>query len=289
MTFSRREFISSSATILAASILPSQFLEAKNKNYVGIQLWSVKDAMEKNPKETLATLAKMGYNEVEAFGWDYFGMQPKPFKQYIESLGLKMRSAHGALMKKNPNDPTPTNLQESIDRAKEAGLTYYIVPWMEADNYATKDACLKTAEYFNLYGELCKKSDLQLLYHNHEFEFKMIENKSVYDLILENTDSNYLKCELDLYWATIANINPIDLFQKYPQRFPLWHVKDKHKTLRESTEVGNGMINFKKIFEKATLAGLKMPVLEQEDYQGKSSIKSAKICINNFNKITYSL
>lgn len=289
MITNRRDFIFNASLLLSGAYLFPNSAFSKTQNYTAIQLWTLRDAMQKNPKSTLAVLAKMGYNEVEAFGWDFFGMAPKPFKNYIESLGLKMRSAHGALMKKNPNEPTPTNLQESIDRAKEAGLKYYIIPWMDEANYSTYDACMKTAEYFNMYGELCKKSDLQLLYHNHDFEFQVRNNKTVYDIILENTDSNFLKCEMDLYWVSVGGKNPIDLFEKYPKRFPLWHVKDKHKTLNESTEIGNGSIDFNAIFKKASLAGLEMPVVEQEDYQGKNPFNSAKICINNFNKITYTL
>lgn len=282
----RRDFIYKSSVLAGSLFLPSTAF-SKTQKYVAIQLWSLRDEMEKDAKSTLKKIAKMGFNEVEAYGWDFYGMNPKPFKTFITDLGLRMRSAHGAIMKKNPLEVTPPNLQESIDRAKEAGLKYYIIPYMEQANYNTLDNCKRTAEYLNMYGEMCKKSDLQLLYHNHDFEFQTIENTTVYEILLNNTDSNNLKFELDLYWINKAGKNPIDLFKKYQKRFPLWHVKDQHKSLNESTEIGNGNINFAKIFKHSDLAGLELHVIEQENYQGKSQFESAKICLKNFKKINF--
>lgn len=287
MIQTRRDFIKSTTlTTVGLSLLPYLGHSETIKQYA-IQLWTVKEEMEKDPKATLKKLAKMGYQEVEAFGWDYFGMNPKPFKTYINGLGLTMRSAHGALMKNEATESTPTNLQESIDRALEAGLKYYVISYMTEKNYDTLDSCLRTAAYFNLYGEMCKKSGLQLLYHNHDFEFQMRGEKTVYEHILDNTDADLVKCEMDLYWVTIAENDPIELFKKYPGRFPLWHVKDKHKTLKESTEIGNGCIDFSRIFKQKKLAGLVLPIVEQEAFQGKTQTESAKISFKNLKKILY--
>lgn len=287
MIQTRRDFIQKSTLALAGLSLVPHLTYSESIKYTAIQLWTVRDEMSKDPKETLKKIAKMGYNEVEAYGWDFFGLNPKPFKEYITSLGLKMRSAHGALMKNAASDPIPTNLQESIDRSLEAGLKYFVVPYMQEKNYDTVDSCMRTAEYLNLYGEMCKKSGLQLAYHNHDFEFTMRGDKTVYEHVLDNTDPNLVKCEMDLYWVTVAGKDPIDLFKKYPGRFPLWHVKDKHKSLGESTEIGNGKIDFSRIFKQKTLSGLELPVVEQESYQGKAQSESAKICIKNFKKIKF--
>lgn len=283
----RRVFIEKTSLALAGLTLLPNLSYSETVKYTALQLWSVRDEMAKDPKGTLQKIAKLGYNEVEAFGWDYFGLNPKPFKEYINSLGLKMRSAHGALMKNAASDAIPTNLQESIDRSLEAGLKYFVVPYMQEKNYDSVDSCMRTAEYLNFYAEMCKKSGLQLAYHNHDFEFQIRGDKTVYEHLLDNTDPKLVKFEMDLYWVTVAGKDPIDLFKKYPGRFPLWHVKDRHKSLNESTEIGNGSIDFARIFKQKSLAGLELPIVEQEAYQGKAQSESAKICLKNIKKIKF--
>lgn len=282
----RRDFITNAGIIAAGAALFPQMLKAESVKYAGIQLWTVKDFMEKDPKGTLEKLAKMGYNEVESFGWDYFGMGPKGFKEYINSIGLKMRSAHGALAKEKATDSNPANLQESVDRAAEAGLKYYIVPWTQPGCRDTVDNCKLTAEYFNKYGEMCKKAGVKFVYHNHDFEFAMMGDKTVYEHYLDNTDPSLVSFEMDLFWVTIAGKNPTDYFKKYPNRFPLWHVKDLNKEKKESTEIGNGIIDFTRIFKQSKLAGLELAVVEQESFKG-SSMDSAKVCLDNLKKLSY--
>ncbi|MDX2190770.1 MAG: sugar phosphate isomerase/epimerase [Bacteroidota bacterium] len=282
----RRDFIIRSSIASAGSLLIPNLLSAESVSYTGIQLWTVRDFMEKDPKGTLAKLAKMGYNEVESFGWEYFGMGPKDFKTYINSIGLKMRSAHGALGKEKASDPDPANLQESIDRSAEAGLKYYIMPWMQPGCRDTADNLKKMADYMNRYGAMCQKSGLKFAYHNHDFEFAVVEGKTVYEHLLDNTDPKLVTFEMDLYWVTVGGKDPLDYFKKYPGRFPLWHVKDLDKTKNESTEIGNGKIDFTRIFKQAKLAGLELPIVEQEAFKG-SSLDSAKICLDNLKKMNY--
>jgi sugar phosphate isomerase/epimerase len=125
------------------------------------------------------------------------------------------------------------------------------------------------AEQLNKAGEGCKRNGIQLCYHNHDFEFVAQENKHPYEVLLNDTDKNLVKMELDLYWVTKAGHDPVTLFNQHPGRFPLWHVKDMDKSAEHSfTEVGNGTINFKNIFKHADKAGLKYFFVEQDKTPG---------------------
>ena len=169
MTQSRRDFLTqASLATLGMMILPQVNFAGPAKP-ISIQLWTVKDFMEKDAKGTIEKLGKMGYTAVESFGGDYFKLGPKDFKKLVEDNGMKLLSAHTALSKDKPTDPVPADFQKSIDHSQEAGLKYIVMPWINASSLQTEDDCKRTAEYFNLYGEASKKAGVQFLYHNHDF------------------------------------------------------------------------------------------------------------------------
>lgn len=284
MTQSRRDFLAQAGlATLGTMLLPKLTFGAAVKP-IGIQLWTVKDFMEKDAKGTIEKLSKMGYTAIESYGGDYFKFGPKDFKKLVEDNGMKLLSAHTAPSKNKPTDPTPPDFQKSIDHAQEAGLKYIVMPWINESSIQTEDDCKRTADYFNLFGEASKKAGAQFLYHNHDFEFRKVGDKSIYEHFISNSDPKLVNFEMDIYWVVSGGENPVSLFKKYPNRFPLWHVKDMAKMEKKSTEIGNGRIDFKPIFSCAKLAGLECPVVEQEDYSG-SSLDSAKICLVNLKKL----
>ena len=111
---------------------------------------------------------------------------------------------------------------------------------------------------------------MKLAYHNHDFEFKKVdEGKQFLELLLTQTDPGMVDFEFDLYWVVFAGEKPIDWFKKYPGRFTMWHVKDmttNSKGDKESTQVGDGTIDFAPIFAEKKLSGLKYAFVEQEAY-----------------------
>ena len=282
----RRDFILNTGLITAGALLLPELLKAEKIKSLGIQLWTVKDAMEKDPKGTIEKLAKFGYNEVESFGMDYFKFGPKEFRKIVEANGMKIRSSHSAHLKNNASDPNPDGIQKTVDDAAEAGQKYLVAPWLQEGCRDSEDSLKKTAEYFNQYGELCKKAGLKFGYHNHDFEFQKVGDKMILDHLLDNTDPSLVCFELDLYWVVSGNQDPIAYFKKYPGRFPLWHVKDMDKQEKKSTIVGTGRIDFVSIFKNAKLAGLDLPIVEQEEFK-LSSMESAKACIANLRKLNY--
>jgi sugar phosphate isomerase/epimerase len=143
----------------------------------------------------------------------------------------------------------------------------------------------KHAQLFNQAAEVCKKSGIQFGYHNHDFEFVTLEGQTPYDFLLKETDPKLVQMELDLYWISFAGKDPVAYFKKHPGRFPLWHVKDMEKSGERSfTEVGNGSINFQRLFDAKKTAGLKHFFVEQ-DVSKRTPLESIEISIQNVKKL----
>jgi len=152
------------------------------------------------------------------------------------------------------------------DVGNTLGHKYIIIPYLEPARRKTLDQYKALAERITKAGEICKQNNQQLAYHNHDFEFVEMDGQRGYDILLNNTDKDLLKMELDLYWVVRAGLDPVDIFKKQPGRFHLWHVKDMDKADKtKNTEAGNGSIDFKRLMANAELAGAKHFYLEQEN------------------------
>jgi sugar phosphate isomerase/epimerase len=277
----RREFLKTSA-LFSAGVLVAPKLFAYDKKYIGLQLYTVRDAMGKDVAGTLAKVAELGYTSVEAGYADgkYYGLEPKAFAGLLKKNNLIMPSAHYGLGEASKGNGTIlTGWDKAVEDAASIGQKYMVCAWLAPSERGSLDHYKKLAEDFNKAGETCKKAGVQFCYHNHDFEFIQENGKYPYEILLDNTDKNLVKMEIDLYWLTKANQDPIALIDKHPGRFPLWHVKDMDKTDKKMfTEVGNGVIDFKKIFTKANTAGLKYFFVEQDVCPG-----------NPFDSITQSI
>ena len=268
----RRSFLKTS-TVLSAGlmIIPSEL--KKQKQLIGLQLYTVRDAMAKDPKGTLARVAQIGYNSVEGATYTgdekFYGMSPSEFKKVLKDNGLVMYSSHYRLGEDKMNGQVMKGTMlhdwdKAIEDAKAVGLKYMICAWLSPEERGTLDHYKKVAEDLNVAGEKCKKAGIQLCYHNHNFEFIPQDGKLPYDILMA-TNKDLVKMEMDIYWIKKAGQDPIALFKKYPGRYPLWHVKDMDKTPQQNfTEVGNGIINFKEIFKYKNLAGMKYFFVEQD-------------------------
>jgi len=274
---SRRNFLSSAA-LLSAGVLVSPSVFAYNKRYIGLQLYTVRDAMAKDPTGTLVQLAKIGFNSVEGATYTgtqkFYGMTPQAFATVLKQNGLIMPSAHYMLGEAQMNGaPTQGTILHDWDRAVDdaaaAGVKYMVCAYLLDSERGTLEHYKYVAEQLNKAGERCKKAGIQLCYHNHDFEFAAQGGKIPYDTLLNSTDKNLVKMEMDLYWVTKAGQDPLALFKQHPGRFPLWHVKDMDRTpQRAFTEVGNGSIDFKRIFAHADEAGLQYFFVEQDATPG---------------------
>lgn len=275
---SRRAFVKSAALLSAGALASPSLLAAAPKQYIGLQLYTVRDAMQQDPAGTLAKVAQMGYNSVEGATYTgsqkFYGMEPSAFAKVLKQNGLFMPSSHYMLGEAmNNGQPTQGTIlhgwDKAVDDAAQVGIKYMVCAYLIESERGDLDHYKLLADRLNKAGERCKKAGIQLCYHNHDFEFAAQGGQLPYDILLKETDKQLLKMELDLYWATKAGHDPLALFKAHPGRFPLWHVKDMDKTAKKDfTEVGNGVIDFKKIFAARQLAGLQYFFVEQDRTPG---------------------
>ena len=284
----RREFIQTSMAAAAIVSLPSFMVPAKRKT--GLQLYSLRDVIKNDPKGIMKKVAEFGYQEVETFDYDngkLFGLTLKEFADYTKSLGISITSGHYKLGK-TKTEIKGTLLKEwerAVADAKEIGQKYMVLAFLEPDEHKSLDDYKMVCEAVNKGAEMCKKYGIRMSYHNHEFEFEEFEGQVAYDFMLKELDPKLVSIELDLYWITRANHDPLDYFAKYPGRFEQWHVKDMDKTdMKKQVDVGTGRIDFKSIFAKASQAGMKHFYIEQEQYPS-SSLESVKNSILNLKKV----
>lgn len=265
---SRRSFLKTSA-VLSAGMLIAPRLFAYDKKYIGLQLYTVRDHMAKDVAGTLAKVAQIGYNSVEASYGDgkFYGLDGKAFGALLKQNDLIMPSCHYILGEASATAKGTIlhGWDKAVEDASQIGLKYMICAWLAPSERGSLEHYKQVAEDLNKAGETCKKAGIQLCYHNHDFEFIQENGKYPYEILLNSTDKNLVKMEMDLYWMTKAKQDPIATFNKNPGRFPLLHLKDMDKTDKQMfTEVGNGIIDFKKILSHAKTAGVKYFFVEED-------------------------
>jgi sugar phosphate isomerase/epimerase len=289
MTATRRDFIKKSGLALASMpLFGNLFAFAPSKGTLGIQLYSIREAMGKDPLGTLKQLSAMGYQNVEHANYKerkFYGHSAVEFKKVLADLGMKMPSGHTVLGKQHWDDAKKDFTDAwkyTIEDAATAGQQYVVSPWLDESIYATEDSLKHFMNVFNKCGELCKKSGMKFGYHNHHFEFaKKVNDKVLYDLILGETDPNLVAQQLDTGNLFNAGVKAIDIVKKFPGRFELMHVKDEiavagNEEKFESTVLGKGIAQVKEVIDLGQAAGTKQFIIEQEAYQGKDPIVCAK-------------
>jgi len=267
----RRTFLETATTVTAATLLTSRLgWAAEHKiDKVGLQLYTVRDLMKDDFDGTIAKVAKIGYKEVEFAG--YFGHTGEQVRAVCAKNGLSPVSTHVQY------DELDDKFPSVIESSKVIGLKYIVCPWIPEELRKSPDIWKQAAEKFNRCGEATKKAGMQFAYHNHWFEFLPVDGKLPYDLLLKECDANLVKMEMDLCWITAAGGDPLKYFNEYPGRFPLVHVKDLKKKPAVSqgggqnfgdtvdlTSVGNGIIDWKKIFAQSEKAGIKHYIVEHD-------------------------
>lgn len=273
----RRSFLKSSSLLTAGLFVKPESFHFKSQQ-IGLQLYTVRDAMQKDVAGTLAKVSQLGFSTVEGATYTgsmkFYGMEPKAFKNLLQQNNLTMPSSHYRLGEEMPDGKATEgtmlhNWDKAVDDAAAVGIKYMVCAWLSPAERGNLDHYKQLADRLNKAAERCKKSGVQMCYHNHDFEFEAQDGKLPYELLLNNTDKDLVKMELDLYWISKAGQDAIALFKQHPGRFPLFHLKDMDKTdQKDFTEVGNGSIDFKAILAHSKTAGLKYFFVEQDKTPG---------------------
>lgn len=258
-----------STLLLALSITSCKEMKANDKEIdkkVYLQLYSVRDDIQKDFDTTIEAVAKIGYAGIEAANYAdglFYGLTPTEFKDKLNALNLEVLSSHTTYSLAKNIDETDWDAvwkwwDEAIVAHKEAGMKYIVIPWMNKPE--TLNELAQYCDYYNKIGEKCNDAGIRLGYHNHHFEFTEIEGVLMYDYMLENTDADKLFFQMDVYWTVVGGKSPVEYFKNYPGRFEMLHIKDQ-KELGES-----GMVGFDAIFKNAELANAQYMVVEVENY-----------------------
>ncbi len=262
------------------------------EKFGGLALYTVRDDMATNAKATLQAVADAGYKNIEAAGYDngkFYNMTPIEFKKLLKEIGLKPISTHQGSV-------TLENADAMIADVKAAGFKYFVVPVPPMGLFKFDGAtqtmgmtggAANLATILTTLGKKCKKAGLQLLYHNHDFEYKK-DNEGIVpiDYLLENTDPNFVNFQMDLYWVTKAGADPVAYFKKYPGRFKIWHVKDMDDQGRFAP-VGKGHIDFAKILANKKLSGMKYYMVEQDRTFDMTPLEAIKISHEGLKKLGF--
>jgi len=281
MSNSRRSFLRNTALASLALGTPFNkelFAMVQKKNKFGIQLWTVKQALAKDPLGVLKHLSNCGYKQIESFegaNGMFWGMKNTAFKKQLGDMEMNMIASHCDINK---------DFERKAAEASEIGMKYLICPHIGAQK--SIDDYKRFADQFNKCGEIANKNGIRFAYHNHDYSFKAMAGGMPQDVLMNATDANLVDFEMDIYWVVAAGADPIAYLKKYPNRFKLCHVKDliKTPTGHESCILGKGTIDFKNILYVGAQNGLKFHIIEQEAYTGTTELDCAKenaIVLNN--------
>lgn len=280
MNYKRREFLkiggSLAATFALAPVAGKFFADetgGEKLGKFGMQLWTVKNALSKDPQGVLKQLSEDGYKQIESFEGGkgmFWGMTPADFKTYVDGLGMTVVSSHC-------NDIYKDSFEKKAADAGSIGIKYLISP--SESGAKTIDDYKKLADRFNQCGDFCKKNGLQFGYHNHSAIFKPIDGQVPLDILLANTNKDTVTYEMDIYWVVTAKQDPEEWLKKYKGRFHLCHIKDRIKNSTEedaSCNLGDGSIDFPKIVKTAKENGMEYYIVEQERYDNTTEMDCAK-------------
>lgn len=291
----RREFFKLSAAgslallALATKVANANF-EINRKDFnLGLQLYTVRDTMSADPKGTLKKISDLGYKNIELAGYadgKFYGFTPAEFKKIVDDVGLNVISSHTLI---GDSGTSTADAQKMADEHALLDVKYCIHPWVLEENRSI-EKYREMVDDLNKFGEITKKVGIQFGYHNHNFEFAPIDGIiPYYDLLLKELDPQLVTMEIDLFWVTKAGQDPVEMFEKYPGRFQIFHMKDMQTheppfyeiNQADICSVGDGVIDFKRILKASELAGMKYMFVEDDSQGGGNSFKSIDVSIDN--------
>lgn len=260
-------------TILGA--VPASFansMVAKKEKAIGVQLYSVRDDIQKDADGTIRAVIEMGYKRLESYGYrdrKFFGKTPKEMKDFLAGMGASMTGSHtGMPFLRAEGDHTEQwdAWKKNCADTVEVGCKWIVQASYPAGQLKTIDDVKRLAAQFNECGEIAKANGLKFAFHNHVDEFRELEGQIPYDVMIRNTDPALVTFQMDTAQLVYGGFQCHDYVKKYPGRFANWHLKDADPDGKGSTEFGKGLVDFEALFAVANIAGLEDYYVEQERY-----------------------
>lgn len=247
---------------------------------LGVQLYTVRSVLPDNPAQVLQGLAAIGYEEAEVLQVGYDELAP-----LVQEAGLKPKAMHlrpgviTGVWGENDVKPEQTDLGAAMDWAKGHGVDFVVMPYLPNDQRPEQlDGYKALAEKMSAAAEAARGVGLGFAYHNHAFEFQPMEGSTPLDALMAGSDPSLVGLELDVFWVSLAGLDPVEMLKKYAGRVPLVHLKDKAADApqqfaegppKESfKEVGNGVLDFQAILEACRAAGVAHYFVEQDQTPG---------------------
>ncbi len=288
----RNVFISQMTTLgaLTYSGLPQLACTGPSKYKMGLQLFSVRDAMAKEPVDTLKKLKAMGYEDFETYGFDpktkkLYGFKVSDFKKILDDLGLSTTSGHFGFSDhfNSSKEELKWFVDQCITASKTLNAPYITWPWVHPDQRNSENFKL-LADKLNRIGEQVNSAGLGFAYHNHGYEFENWGGITGHDILIQITDANLVKLQMDMYWVVHSGKTPKQLVDQQPGRYTMWHIKDMDRLTRDYSELGNGSIDYTQILPDARKSGLEYYYIEQGGNYALNSMDSAETSARFFKK-----
>ncbi len=286
----RRDFFRTTALGAVAAAIATQLPDSLFANPygkpIGLQLYTLRDLLEKDVAGTIQQVAKIGYKDVEIYS--LYGKSPTDFRKILTDNGITASSGHYMLK------DVKGNWDQHIADAKTLGLQYMVNAFLQPEEHQSFDDYKRLVDIFNNAGQATQKAGIQFCYHNHNFEFTKYGDTTAYDYLLNNVDPKLVKFEMDCFWVTHAGADPVAYFNKYPGRFPLLHIKDMKDKPTPTQQldakmglfapVGHGSIDWKRIFAAAKKGGMQHYYVEQ-DYCEQPPLEAIKMSYEYLSKL----
>ena len=284
----RRGFLRVTAlgTLAISSRLPQSLFANPYGKPVGLQLYTLRDQLEKDVSGTIQQVASIGYKDVEIYS--LYGKSPAEFARILSDNGIAASSGHYMLKQ------VKAGWSQHVEEAQTLGLKFMVNAILQPEERKSFDDFKRLVDVFNQAGETTQKAGIQFCYHNHNFEFSRYGGTTAYDYLLNTLDPKLVKFEMDCFWVTHAGEDPVAYFKKYPGRFPLLHIKDMKDKPAPTHEldarpglfapVGFGTIDWKRIFAAAGQGGVQHYYVE-EDYCEQRPLEAVKMSYDYLSRL----